>query len=74
MMLVSREMIALSFPVPTTACTWAAVSTASVCARRASLGKTAASGPAPQTATAVGSALMDVACVMQASLARTAVS
>lgn len=74
MMLVFREPIALSFPVPATACTEGAALTASVCARKASQVRTAASGPAPQTATAAGSAKVDVVCVMQVFPARTVVS
>lgn len=71
-MLVSKEMIALSFPVQTAASTEGAVLTASVCVRKASLVRTVASGPAPQTAMAAASALRDVVCVMQASPVRTA--
>lgn len=73
-MLVSRETIVPSFPVQTVAGKGGAVSTASVCARKASLVRTAASGPAPQTAMAAGSVLKDVVRATQASPARTAVN
>lgn len=73
-MLASRETTAQSFHVQATAWTGGDVLTASVCVRKASLVRTAASGPAPQTAMAAVSVLLDVVCAMQASLARTAVT
>lgn len=73
-MLVSRETTAQSFHVQATACTGGAVLMASVCVRKASLVRTAASGPAPQTAMAEVTVLLDVVCAMQASLARTVVT